>query len=93
MKVKQYEQTWVKRIKKNVIYTRNSKIYNVASWACEVIEILTQRITEFETFLCEDYSDLTSPASNHIPDIDIAVSVVYGTLKKKSFSRICVHIV
>ena len=26
--------------------------------------------------LCEDYSDLTSPTSNHILDIDIAVSVV-----------------
>ena len=29
--------------------------------------------------LCEDWSDLTSPTSNHIPDIDITVSVVYGT--------------
>ena len=29
--------------------------------------------------LCEDYSDVTSPASNRIPDIDIAVSVVYVT--------------
>ena len=42
--------------------------------------------------LCEDYSDLTSPTSNQIPDIHIAVSVVYGTLKK-SFSSICVHVV
>ena len=30
---------------------------------------------------CEDYSDLTSPTSNQIPDIHIAVSVVYDTLK------------
>ena len=29
--------------------------------------------------LCEDYSDLTSPTSNHILDIDIAVSDVYNT--------------
>ena len=29
--------------------------------------------------LCEDYSDLTSPTSNQIPDIHIAVSVVYDT--------------
>ena len=37
----------------------------VASWACEVTEILTQRTTE----------DLTSLTSNHIQGIDIAVSV------------------
>ena len=30
--------------------------------------------------LFEDYSDLTSPTSKHIPDIDIAVSVVYDIL-------------
>ena len=29
--------------------------------------------------LCEDYNDLTSPISNHIPDIDITISVVYDT--------------
>ena len=29
--------------------------------------------------LCEDYSDLTRPTSNQIPDIHIAVSVVYDT--------------
>ena len=29
--------------------------------------------------LFEDYSDLTSPTSNHILHIDIAVSVVYDT--------------
>ena len=28
--------------------------------------------------LCEDYNDLTSPTSNQIPDIHIAVSVVYS---------------
>ena len=42
--------------------------------------------------LCEDYNDLTSSTSNQIPDIHIAVSVVYDTLKK-SFSSIRVHIV
>ena len=36
----------------------------VASWACEVTEILTQ----------------SSPTSNHIQDIDIAVSFVYDTV-------------
>ena len=29
--------------------------------------------------LCEDYSDLTNPSSNQIPDIHIALSVVYDT--------------
>ena len=29
--------------------------------------------------LCEDYNDLTSPTSNQITDIYIAVSVKYGT--------------
>ena len=31
--------------------------------------------------LCEDYSDLTRPTSNHTPDIYITVSDVYDTLK------------
>ena len=54
----------------------------VASWACEVTGILTQRSTE-EVYLCADYSDLTdltSPTSNKILDIHIAVSVVYDNL-------------
>ena len=42
--------------------------------------------------LCEDYNDLTSPTSNQISDIHIAVSVVYATFKN-SFSSIHVHIV
>ena len=29
--------------------------------------------------LCEDYNDLTSPTSNQIPDIHIAISVDYDT--------------
>ena len=32
--------------------------------------------------LCEDKNDLTSPTSNQIPDIHIAVSVAYDTFKK-----------
>ena len=31
------------------------------------------------SLLCEDYNDLTSPTSNQIPDIHIAVSIVYDT--------------
>ena len=42
--------------------------------------------------LCEDNSDLTSPTSNQIPDIHIAVTVVYDTFKK-FFLSIYVHIV
>ena len=49
----------------------------VASLACEVTGILTQR----STLLCEDWSDLTSPTSNHIQDIVITISVAYDTLK------------
>ena len=58
----------------------------VASWACEVTEILTQRSTE-ENLLCEDYSDLTSPISHKIPDMHTAVSVVYDTYK--IFLHVC----
>ena len=39
--------------------------------------------------LCKDYSDLTSPTSNQMPDIHIAVSVVYDTLKKFFFEYSC----
>ena len=52
----------------------------VASWACEVTEILTQRSTE-EASLCEVYRDLTSPPSNNMPDIQPTVCFVYDTLK------------
>ena len=39
--------------------------------------------------LFEDYSDLTSPTSNHIPDIDITVSVEYDTFKQFIFTYAC----
>ena len=42
--------------------------------------------------LCEDDSDLTSPTSNQIPEIYIAISVIYDTFKH-SFSSMGVHIV
>ena len=35
--------------------------------------------------LCEDYNDPTSSTSNQIPDIHMAVSVVYDTFKKNIF--------
>ena len=42
--------------------------------------------------LCRDYNDLTSPISNQIPDIHIAV-LLYMTLFKNSFSSILFHMV
>ena len=30
--------------------------------------------------LCDNYNDLTSPTSNELPNIHIAVSVVYDTI-------------
>ena len=52
-------------------------MYLVAIWACEVTEILTQKKLPHKFY----YNDLTSPTSNQIPDIHIAVSVVYDTFK------------
>ena len=40
-----------------------------------------------ELLLCEIYNDLTSPTSNQIPDIHIAVSVVYDTFQKLFFEH------
>ena len=39
--------------------------------------------------LCEDYNDLTSPTSNQIPDIHMAVSVVCDTFYKFFFEHSC----
>ena len=50
---------------KSVINNRNSHVYIgrvVASWTCEVTEIVTQRALK-KPLSCEDYSDLTSPTS------------------------------
>ena len=76
-----------KEFLKSVIYNRNSYLY----WSLKVTEILKQRSTE-ELLLCEDYNDLTSPSSKKIPDIHIAVSLVYDTIEKL-FLSIRVHIV
>ena len=62
----------------------------VASSACEVTEIFTQRIIK-TTRWCEDYSDLTNPTSNKIPDKLMAVSVVYDTLKI-FYSALFIHV-
>ena len=39
--------------------------------------------------LCEDYNDLTSPTSNQVSYIHIAVSVVYDTFVKIFFEHSC----
>ena len=39
--------------------------------------------------LCEDYTGLTSPTSNQISDIHIAVSLVYDTFKQFLFRYVC----
>ena len=39
----------------------------------------SQKEALMKPLLCEDYSDLTYPTSNHMLDIDTAVSVVYDT--------------
>ena len=46
----------------------------VASWACEVTEILKEALRK--PLLCEDKSDITSPTSNHMIDIHTDISVV-----------------
>ena len=51
----------------------------VTSWVCESLKTSHEKAVK-KTLLCEDYSGLTSPTSNHIPDKDITVSVVYNIL-------------
>ena len=66
-----------KEFLKCVIYNRNSDVYIwclVASWAYEVTVILTQK-GFFTASLCEDFSDLTSPTSNHIHFVHIYVKL------------------
>ena len=38
----------------------------VASWACKVTLVLAHKRGFLTASLCEDFSDLTSPTSNHI---------------------------
>ena len=63
-------------------------MYIVASWTCEITEILTQRSTEYASF-CKDNNNLTSPTSNQMPYTHIVVSVIYDTLKKIFFEHSC----
>ena len=79
-----------KEFLKSVIYNRNRLMY----WSLvELVRPLksSQKEALGKLLLHDEYNDLTSPTSNQIPDIHIAVSVVYGTLKN-IFSSIRVHI-
>ena len=69
---------------KSVLYNTHSLVYIwylVASCACEVTLILTQK-SRLCGFFCEDLSDLTSPTSKHM---HLATSVVYDTLKNRFY--------
>ena len=80
-----------KEFLKSVIYNRNSYLY----WLLvELVRSLKSSTKEAlrKLLLCEDYNDLTSPSSKKIPDIHIAVSLVYDTIEKL-FLSIRVHIV
>ena len=59
----------------NDTHSEIGKCIMVASWDWSLKSSHTEALKK--PLLCEDYSDLTSPTSNQIPDIDIAVSVVY----------------
>ena len=62
----------------------------VAILACEVTVILTQK--RLCASLCEDFSDLTNPSSNHIPFVNLAIAPVHDTFLKILFLPILVHI-
>ena len=49
----------------------------------------SQKEALWKLLLCEDHNDLTSPTSNQIPNIHIAVSLVYDTFKKFFFEHSC----
>ena len=59
-----------KEFLKSVIHNRNSSMY----WLL-VRLVMSLKSTHKEAL--RDYNDPTSPTSNQIPDIHIAVSVVY----------------
>ena len=79
-----------KEFLKSVIYNRNSKMYwllvgLVGSLKSSHKEALRKLL------LCKDYNDLTSPTSNQLSHIHIAVSVVYDTFKKFFFEHSCFY--
>ena len=80
-----------KEFLKSVINNRNSVVYIwLFGWACEVTVILIQKRL-LHWFLCDYFSDLTSPTSNQIPDMHIANSVVYDTFYKLFFTHASIY--
>ena len=74
-----------KEFLKSVIYNRNRLMY----WSLvELVRPLksSQKEALGKLLLCDDYNDLTTPTSNHIKYIHIAVSVVYGIFFEHSNS-------
>ena len=62
-----------------------------ATWACEVTEILKEALRK--PLLCEDHSDITSPTSNHMPDIrctlDIYILIIKVPADKSNIDILC----
>ena len=77
-----------KEFLKSVIYNRNMYTYWLLVGLVMLL-ISPHKESHVKPLLCEDYSDITSPTSNQIPDIQIAISVVYDTLKKFFFEHSC----
>ena len=63
---------------KSVIYNRNSLMYWLLVWLVRSLKSSHKEALR-KPLSCEDHNDLTSPTSYQIPDIHIAVSVVYDT--------------
>ena len=81
--------TWVKKIFFKVTHT--SKIARCIWLLVGLVRSLKSSHKEElkKPLLCEDFSDLTNPTNNQIPDIPIAVSVVYDPFQKFFFPHAC----
>ena len=78
------------KILKSVIYNRNSEIYWLLVGLVRSLKSSHKEAPRKLLFnLVEDYNDLTSPTSNQIPAIHIAVSVVYDTFQKFFLEHSC----
>ena len=77
-----------KEFLKSVIYNRNSKMYWLLVGLVTSLKSSHKEAVK-KPLLCEDFSDLTSPTSNKIPDVHIAVSLVYDTFKELFFEHLC----
>ena len=67
-----------KEFLKSVIYNRNSYKYWLPVGLVRSLKS-SHKEALLKLLLYEDYNDLITPTSNQIPDIHIAVSVVYDT--------------